>query len=116
MSKTPKKTQNPLELFQSAYHLLHGKHSKYTAMNSARPKYYKAHEIGTLDAYLAASQAVLNAQAEHKSEIWYAKKMISKARSMCIMQGMRIPDATAGSSRGAGGRAAKAPWITHLLT
>jgi len=105
MSKTPNKTQNPLELFQAAYEKLHGKHTKYTAMNLARPKYYEAHKVGTLDAYLGAAPGVLNAQAEYKSEIWFAKKKIRKARDMCSMQGMRIPDATAGSSPGAGGRA-----------
>ena len=105
MSKTPKKTQTPLELFEQAYHELHGKPTKYTAMKLARPQYYEAHKVGTLEAYLGAAHGVLNAQAEHKSEIWFAKKKIRKARDMCSMQGMPIPDATAGSSPGAGGRA-----------
>jgi hypothetical protein len=102
------KTQTPLELFQQAYHDMHGKPTKYTAMKLARPQYYEAHKVGTLEAYLGAAHGVLNAQAEHKSEIWFAKKKIRKARDMCSMQGMRIPDATAGSSPGAGGRALSA--------
>ena len=88
MSKTPKKTQTPLELFEQAYHELHGKPTKYTALKLARPQYYEAHKVGTLEAYLGAAHGVLNAQSEHKSEIWFAKKKIRKARDMCSMQGM----------------------------
>jgi hypothetical protein len=115
MSKTPKKTQTPLELFQEAYHVMHGKHTKYTTMDLARPKYYAAHKVGTLEAYLAAAHFVLDPKAEEGSHISMAKKKISKAVNMCIMQGMRIPDATAGSSPGAGGRAMPAVEISEAV-
>jgi hypothetical protein len=105
MSKTPKKTQTPLELFNEAYHKMHGEHTKYSGMNFARRKYYDAHKKGTLDAYMAVALFVLNEKAEVNSNIWHAKKMINKARNMCINHGMPIPDATAGCSPGAGGRA-----------
>jgi hypothetical protein len=100
MSKSPKKNQTPLELFQEAYGLMYGKHTKYTAMDLARPKYYAAHKIGTLDAYLAASHAINNALAEKDSDISKAKKLIRKAVNKCILLGMNVnaADATAGSS------------------
>jgi hypothetical protein len=113
MSKTPKNTQTPLELFQTAYKQMHGKHTKYTTMNLARPKYYKAHEIGTLDAYLAVARDVLIAHAEEKSDICHAKKKIAKAVNMCVMQGMLVPSATADASPVAGGRAMPAVEISE---
>ncbi len=91
------------------------KHTKYTAMNLARPKYYKAHEIGTLDAYLAVARDVLSAHAEEKSDIWYAKKKIAKAVNMCVMQGMHVPNATADASPVAGGRAMPAVEISEQV-
>jgi hypothetical protein len=97
MSKTPKKTQTPLELFEAAYHLLHGKNSKYTAMNLVRPQYYEAHKKGTLEDYLPTSYDVLNALAE-PGPIKEAKKLIQKAVNKCIMLGIHPAEATVSSS------------------
>jgi len=106
MSKSPKKTETPMELFQKAYHLFYRQHSKYDKMNMARESYYTAHKIGTLEAYLAAAQGILNAKAE-PGRIHDGKEAVRKAVKKCIMLGIYAADATAGSSssRAAGPKA-----------
>ncbi len=88
MSKTQKKTETPLELFQTAYHLLHGKHSKYEKMRDARPDYYKVHdEIGTLEAYMGAALAVIDSKAD-PGPIDAGKKLLQRAVAKCKQQGI----------------------------